>query len=310
MKEVLALIEKASNCDIKVLINGETGTGKELVSRTIHNNSIRRDNPFVPIDCSMLPETLAESELFGYEKGSFTGAAERKIGRFEMANTGTLFLDEIANLSSTIQIKLLRFLEDKNISRLGSKKNVELDVRIISASNINLSLGVKDKKFREDLYYRLNVFSIDLPPLRDRGEDVIQLANYFLKKFSNEQHKNITGISNESITALKNYNWPGNVRELRNIMERAVLLANNVILPENLGINKSGAEKEEFSELFSNDADDLTLHEISKKASGIAEKRLILKILEKAEYNKTKAAEILKVDYKTLYNKMKEYNIS
>lgn len=307
MKEVFELIDSASKSDIKVLVYGETGTGKELVARTIHTKSKRAENPFVAIDCSMLPETLAESELFGYEKGAFTGAAERKIGRFELANQGTLFLDEIGNLSSNIQMKLLRFLEDRNISRLGSKKNVEVDVRIISASNVNLENSVAKDKFRGDLYYRLNVFLIALPPLKDRSDDLILLADYFTKKFADEQHKNNIEISKEAISCLKKYHWPGNIRELRNVIERAVLLTNSVISPEHLAISNTQTNIGGLTEI--NFDENVSLHEISKKASGIAEKRLIMKVLKETDNNKTEASKILQIDYKTLYNKMKEYNI-
>jgi DNA-binding NtrC family response regulator len=303
MKSVFKMIEKAAKSNINTLILGESGTGKELVAHAIHYKSDRREFPIIAIDCATLPETLVESELFGYEKGAFTGAISRKIGKFELAEKGTLFLDEIGNLSLLTQQKLLRILEERKIERLGGKEPIKIDVRIISATNIDIEEAVKNKKFREDLYYRLNAFTIHLPPLRERKEDIPLLVKYFLDMFNKEQHKEVK-ISNSALDALISYNWPGNVRELKNVIERAVLLSEEEIkiedLPPNLQKNKT----------FISIDNDIGLLEIGKIAASNAERALLIKTLEECNWNKTKTARKLKIDYKTLYNKIKEYKIT
>ena len=234
MQKLYALLEKAISTDVSVLLRGESGTGKELAARIIHYNSLRKDKPFITVDCATLPETLVESEIFGYEKGAFTGAISRKLGKCELANEGTLFLDEVGNLSLDTQKKLLRMLQEREIVRLGSNKPIKIDVRIVTATNTNLEELIKKRVFREDLYYRLKEFSIVLPPLREREEDVLLLARLFLNEFNKEFNKKVKEISPEAMALLMRYSWPGNVRELKNVMRISVLLAKRYILPENL----------------------------------------------------------------------------
>ena len=235
MKKVEDLVLKVSPTDSTVLICGESGTGKELVARAIHRQSSRKDKPFVVVDCGSLVENLFESELFGHIKGSFTGATATKYGRFELANGGTLFFDEIGNISMNIQTKLLRVLQEREIAKVGSSQVIKVDVRIIAATNKDLQKGVKQGVFREDLFYRLSVVPITLPPLRERSDDISLLANHFLKKYNRKRKKNIRAISNKGMQALVKYDWPGNVRELENAIERAVVLAeNHVIGPSDL----------------------------------------------------------------------------
>jgi len=304
MKKTIELAEKAALTDIPVLLIGESGTGKELLSRFIHRKSKRAARPLIAIDCSVLPENLIEPELFGYEKGAFTGAAGRKLGRIELAEGGTLFLDEVGNLTSDIQKKLLRFLEEKTIERISGKDATKIDVRLIAASNIDLSAAVNEKKFREDLYSRLNVFIVSILPLRERSADIMQLAAYFSEKFAKDQRKKVPKISPETAKLLNNYAWPGNVRELRNVMERAVLLAQEEVFPEHLpsGLD-SGSNKDTPESGFG-------LLQVGKKASAEFERKYIIKILKDTNGNKTKAAKVLMIDYKTLFNKLKKYGIN
>ena len=235
MQEVFGLIEQVTNSKATVLIRGESGTGKDLVAHAIHFNSIRSDKAFVKVNCTALPDTLLESELFGHEKGSFTGADKRKIGRFEMANGGTIFLDEIGDFSLNLQVKLLRVMQFKEFERVGGHETIKANVRIVVATHKNLEQDIKEGLFREDLYYRINVFPIWIPPLRDRKDDVMLLADYFLEKYARENGKAITRISTPAINMLIRYHWPGNIRELENCMERAVLVCNeDVIRSEHL----------------------------------------------------------------------------
>ena len=320
MQKLYALLEKAISTDVSVLLRGESGTGKELAARIIHYNSLRKDKPFITVDCATLPETLVESEIFGYEKGAFTGAISRKLGKCELANEGTLFLDEVGNLSLDTQKKLLRMLQEREIVRLGSNKPIKIDVRIVTATNTNLEELIKKRVFREDLYYRLKEFSIVLPPLREREEDVLLLARLFLNEFNKEFNKKVKEISPEAMALLMRYSWPGNVRELKNIMRSAVLLSKKYILPENL------PQEIQFDEVLSErvpsskvvpdeesqekkDVIQESLKEIGKTAKKEVEKQAILRVLKEVNGNKSKAARLLKIDYKTLYNKIKKYNI-
>ena len=237
MEEILDIVRRVSTTDVTVLIQGESGTGKELIARAIHFNSSRKDKPFIPINCGAIPENLLESELFGHEKGAFTDAHAQKKGKFELAQNGTIFLDEIAELPLILQVKILRFLQDMKIERIGGREIIPLDIRVIAATNKNIQEEMKEGKFRDDLYYRLNVISILLPPLRDRGDDVIILANTFLKRLSRSMKSNIIGFSNEAISALINYDWPGNIRELENRVKRAIIMSKDqYIMPEDLDI--------------------------------------------------------------------------
>ncbi len=237
MQAVFALVQNVSRTDATVLITGESGTGKEMIARAIHHFSPRRDKKFVPINCGAIPDNLLESELFGHEKGAFTGAAATRKGKFELAGEGTIFLDEIGDLTAPLQVKLLRFLQDHVIERVGGNESFELDVRIVAATNRNLETEIAKENFREDLYYRLNVISIEIPPLRARGEDVDLLAQHFLKKFAAQYNKPTRGFAPHALKAIREHHWPGNVRELENKIRKAVILArHSVILPEDLAI--------------------------------------------------------------------------
>jgi two-component system response regulator AtoC len=291
MFEVYKTIAKVADTKSTVLLCGERGTGKELIARSIHYNSQRNIRPFIPVDCASLVETLIESELFGHIRGAFTGASSAKRGLFEEADGGTLFLDEVGNLSLSMQSKLLRFLQEHEIKRVGGTESVKLDVRVIAATNQPLEPLVKNGKFREDLFDRLNVVTITLPPLRERKEDIPSLANYFLQKFSEQNHKNISHISPEVLEMLTRYSWPGNVRELEHTLERAVILSPHpIILPEDLPRKMS--EEIRGSEILISERL-LPLREL--------ERRYVLKVLEETGGNKKKASEILGIDRATLY---------
>ncbi len=290
--QVYKTIAKVANTKSTVLLYGESGTGKELVARSIHYNSQRNSRPFVPVDCASLVETLLETELFGHVKGAFTGALFAKRGLFEEAEGGTLFLDELSNLSLSMQTRLLRFLQDHEIKRVGGTENIKLDVRIIAATNQVLETLVKEGKFREDLFYRLNVVSITLPPLRERRDDIPLLTNHFLHKFCEEHHKDISHVSPEALEILTQYAWPGNVRELENTIERAVILSSHpIILPGDLPQHILGAGGKKDLMLFPEKP--LSLKEV--------EKSYVLKVLQETKGNKKKAAEILGIDRTTLY---------
>ena len=306
IQEVSSLVQKVAQSTATVLLLGESGTGKELFARAIHQMSQRRGRPFVAINCAAIPETLLESELFGHEKGAFTGAVALKQGKFELAGGGTLFLDEIGELSPSVQAKLLRVLQDRRFERVGGTRSIEVDVRIIAATNADLAKVVREKRFREDLYFRLNVFPISIPPLRDRPEDIPPLVEHFIAKFSVGMRKAVKGISGEALKALMGYPWPGNVRELENFVERAVILNTSGTLELQdfaLGLSwERGLEEEPLSLVGS-------LHEVSERASQWAERRLIRKALVETKGNKSKAAELLQVSYKTLLTKIKEYGL-
>ncbi len=318
MQELFRLIRSVGPYEINVLLKGESGTGKELAARAIHTSSRRRNKPFVPIDCATLPDTLVESELFGYEKGAFTGADTFKMGRFETAEGGTIFLDEISNLTTHIQVKLLRVLQERRIERLGGQKSVKVDVRIIAATNKDLEEAMRKREFREDLYYRLSGFEITLPPLRNRGDDVILLARYFLNKFNKTINKDVKGLSDEALRIFMKYRWPGNVREMENTVKSSIILADDIIMPCHLpehiiknlenGVEDRPAEAVEFSN-HNGGLSRKSLKETRRHATEDAERHLIAKTLEETNWNKKKASEILKIDYKTLFNKIKKYNL-
>jgi DNA-binding NtrC family response regulator len=291
MFHVYKTIAKVADSKSTVLLYGERGTGKELIARSIHYNSLRNDRPFIPVDCASLVETLMESELFGHVRGAFTGAHSAKKGLFEEADGGTLFLDEVSNLNLSMQTKLLRFLQEHEIKRVGGTESIRVDVRVIAAANQPLEPLVKDGRFREDLYDRLNVVSITLPALRERKDDIPLLANHFLHKFSEENKKSISHISPEALEILFQYSWPGNVRELEHTIERAVILSiHPIILPEDLP-QKMFEEMKETKILPPEKL--LPLKEI--------EKRYVLQVLEETKGNKKKASEILGIDRTTLY---------
>ena len=309
IKKVLKQVQIIAQTNMTVVLQGESGTGKEIIANMIHQKSPRKDKPFVPIDCGAIPETLVESELFGYEKGAFTGAEDRKEGKFEQANGGTLFLDEITNFSDSIQMKFLRVLEERKLRHLGGRKDIKIDVRIIVASNINLFEAVQGGKFRNELFHRLNEFHISLPALRERKDDIPMLAKYFLDEATRELNKKVERISGEAMKFLLNYYWPGNVRELKNIIKRAVLLADsNMISPAHLSLNNTHLPKSH--EVRQDLEKDISLREMIKNATKEIERDFITQALAKVGGNKTKAAKILKIDRMTLYSKIKSFNLS
>ena len=299
MVQVYKTIAKIADTKSTALLYGESGTGKELVARSIHYNSLRNQRPFIPVDCASLVETLLETELFGHVRGAFTGAVSAKKGLFEEADGGTLFLDELANITLSMQTKLLRFLQDHEIKRVGGTESLKIDVRIIAATNQQLEPLVREGKFREDLFYRLNVVSITLPPLRERREDIPLLANHFVRKYTEEHKKSISHISPEALGILTQYSWPGNVRELENTIERAVILTvHPIILPEDL------------PQKLLDIVPDKRLDDLKKRYPFIpdrllslkdVEKNYVLKVLTETKGNKKKAAEILGIERATLY---------
>lgn len=301
IRKMFETISLVSPTDATVLILGESGTGKELVANAIHQNSLRKDNPFIKVNCAALPETLLESELFGHERGAFTGAVSRQQGRFRQAHTGSIFLDEIAEMTPSTQGKILRVLQEKEFEPLGSSQTVQVDVRIIAATNRHLEKEIEQGNFREDLYYRLNVISIEIPSLRERREDILLLADYFIKKYAEKNKKLMKGFTPRTIDLLLRHDWPGNVRELENAIERSVILSRNeLITPELLPVAIKSLEKENLSEL-SDDADKRSLKDV--------EKQLILQILHETGGNRTRAAEILGISRRTLQLKLKKYRV-
>ena len=310
IQQVTQQIRHVADSNFTILIQGETGTGKELVARAIHQLSGRRDKPFVPLNCGAVPETLIESELFGYEKGAFTGAARRKEGHFQLAEGGTLFLDEIVNLPFSTQAKLLRTLEECQVQVLGAERSLPVDVRVIAAANVPLDREVRAGRFRQDFYYRLSEFVIVVPPLRARTEDIIYLAERFLAEASMELRRPIRGISPEAVQVLLRYHWPGNVRELRNAIRRAVLLSSDLIepayllpLPPSSGVEAPPADVSAFSPA------QLSLKETARKAAAEAERWAIRQALRASGGNKSEAARSLRTDYKTLHLKMRRHGI-
>lgn len=309
IEHVIQQIRQVANSNFTILILGETGTGKELVARSIHQLSARRDKPFVALDCGAIPETLIESELFGYEKGAFTGADRRKEGHFRLAESGTLFLDEIVNLPFPTQAKLLRILEERQVQVLGAKGAVPVDVRIIAAANVPLDQEIRVGRFRQDLYYRLNEFVILVPPLRERRDDIVYLAKRFQTEASMELRRPVHGISEEAAQVLFRYHWPGNVRELRNVIRRAVLLSSDLVEPAHLVpilVSSSEPRPAEASAVL---PAQLSLKEIARVAVAEAERRAIRQALRATRGNQSEAARILGTDYKTLHLKIRRYDI-
>jgi two-component system nitrogen regulation response regulator GlnG len=292
---------------LTILVQGETGTGKELVARAIHHLSARRKKPFVAVDCGAIPDTLIESELFGYERGAFTGAHQRKDGQFRLAEGGSLFLDEIVNIPLTTQSKLLRALQERQAQPLGSLRPVRVDVRIIAASNVSLDREVREGRFRQDVYYRLNEFVISLPPLRER-DDILDLANEFLEEASIEFGRPCREICEAAAEALLNHNWPGNVRELRNVIRRGILVASDVIRVEHLSFLPVNAPPPPGRRAEAI-PDGSSLKEIAETAAADAEQHAIRQALARTKGNKSEAARVLRTDYKTLHIKMKLYGI-
>jgi DNA-binding NtrC family response regulator len=304
MQRVFETIKDVAMHDATVLILGESGTGKEMVARAIHYNSKRKDKPFIAVDCAALTPTLIESELFGHEKGSFTDATKEKTGKFELAHGGTLFLDEIGNLGLDTQVKILRTLQEREIEKVGGERTIKVDLRLISATNVDLKKALKDGKFREDLYYRLNVVPVEIPPLRERSEDIPLLANHFLAKYNQEFNKKIKGFSYDTMKYFTQYKWPGNVRELQNIIERLVVLGKeDVISPESLPLDIIMGGMENKTDFVREDATLLN-------AVDEFQKQRIINALEKVKWNSKKAAQILGIHYNTIRKNIKRLNIT
>ncbi len=313
MKSVLDDVDKIAQSNATVLIEGESGTGKELIAHRLHDESHRKNKPFIAVHCASLTDTLLLSELFGHEKGSFTGASDRKIGRFEKAHQGTLFLDEIGDISMDTQVKLLRILQEREFERVGGTKTIKVDVRLICATNKNLMQEVKDGRFREDLYYRLNVIYLKVPPLRDRMDDLDILIPAFIEDFAKQNGKGVQGMKPEAIEVMKKYNWPGNVRELRNIIERMIVLNQKALLDiedipqdikkfSNLEIENSSLIKVAGAVSFAQAAS--SNHQLED-----VEKEFIQRKLIEAKGNKSSAAKLLGISRRTLYRKIEEYNL-
>lgn len=309
VQDVIEQIREVADSNLRILIQGETGTGKELVARAIHQMSSRRDKPFVALDCGATPETLIEAELFGYEKGAFSGAHRRKNGYFHLAERGSLFFDEIANLPSTIQAKLIRVLQEHRVQRLGGRRAAAVDVRILAAYSAPLVDDIRVGRFRQDLYYRLREFVIILPPLRERPEDIPHLAERFLIETSVELRRPARGISDEAFELLRRYSWPGNVRELRNVIRQAVVLSSDLIQPTHLAGLFPERSRTPATSPDPTPPDGLSLKQIAETAAAEAESRAIRRTLQATRGKKSEAARLLKVDYKTLHLKMKRYRI-
>ncbi len=310
MQEVFTLINRVKDTRTNVLISGESGTGKELVARAIHNQGVRRDEPFIPINCGAIPENLVESELFGHKRGSFTGAIENKKGLFLDADGGTIFLDEVGELSLQAQVKLLRVIQDKKIKPIGDPTEYPVDVRILSATNKDLRQLVKESRFREDLFYRLNVIQIEMRPLRDRRDDILPLARHFLENYSAEFSKNIQNFSKEAMDLLKNYSYPGNIRELENIVERAVAIESTpVILPESLPKELTLVAADKGGRSYTLEDIRLTFNGVIDNLLATIEKGLIEDAIRACSGDRTKACGMLGIPMRSLRYRIKKYNI-
>lgn len=316
MMRIKDLIAQVANTDVTVFIQGESGVGKEIVAREIHRGSARKDKPFVKINCAALPSELLESELFGYERGAFTGAFRLKQGKFEIANYGTLFLDEIGDMAPVLQAKLLHVLQDSEYSRLGGKKNVIVDVRILAATNQKLEEAMREGRFREDLYYRLNVVNISIPPLRERREEIPLLCDHFLRKHNRKYNSSMLSVSPLVLQRMMEYDWPGNIRELENAMKRLVILGNEQLILDELTQKIESRRKTEkasiesqFAETVSEDSVGLNLKSMSRSLTSTAEREVILKALQQTQWNRKQAATMLNVSYKTLLNKIRKLEI-
>jgi DNA-binding NtrC family response regulator len=316
MVRIKELINQIANTDVTVFIQGESGVGKEIVAREIHRGSARKDKPFVKVNCAALPSELLESELFGYERGAFTGAFRLKQGKFELANYGTLFLDEIGDMAPALQAKLLHVLQDNEYSRLGGKKNVVVDVRILAATNQNLEQAMQEGRFREDLYYRLNVVNISIPPLRERREEIPLLCEHFLRKHNRKYNSSIPNVPPRVLEHMVAYDWPGNIRELENVMKRLVILGNEQQIIDELTQKIESRKKVErvsvdtpFAEAVSEETGSVSLKHMSRNLTSTAEKEVILRALQQTQWNRKQAAAMLNVSYKTLLNKIRKLDI-
>ncbi len=321
MREVRDILEQVADTDITVLIRGPSGTGKEVVARSLFQLSTRREKPFVKVNCAALPSELLESELFGFEKGAFTGAQKRKLGKFEYANGGTIFLDEISEMHPSLQAKLLQVLQDGEFSRLGGQGDVKVDTRILAATNRDLEQSVKDGTFREDLYYRLNVVTVSIPPLRERTDAIPLLSDYFLHRYGEQYGKDAKSLSKEAMDVFMEYAWPGNVRELENMVKRIVVLGSEMTVLDEIKNRKNpeddvvGSDESDPIDLGAigaeiADGNGIDLKAISKKAAQVAEKKVIERVLQQTRWNRKEAAERLRISYKALLYKMKENGLS
>ena len=321
MQEIYKMIGQVAPSDVTVLLRGESGTGKELIARAIYHHSLRSNQPFLPVNCAAIPDTLLESELFGHEKGAFTGATSRRIGKLEQCQGGTIFLDEIGDMSLSTQAKLLRVLQERSFERLGGMENIRVDIRFIVATNKDLEEAISNGRFREDLYYRLNVVSINIPPLRERKEDIPELVSYFLKKFNRELKKGTVGITPEAMEKITSYGWPGNVRQLDNVLKRAMVLCQGEWILEDQLLFEKGWEKREAEEESSKKNIegllDTLFEELSNSPSTLQdldmistlEKGMILRALQKTKGNQVQAALLLGINRSTLRGKMDRYHI-
>jgi len=310
MHKIKEVIDQVANTDVTVLIQGESGVGKEVVARSIHLNSFRRNKPFIKVNCAALPSELLESELFGYEKGAFTGAYRQKLGKFELANEGTIFLDEISEMSLSLQGKLLQVLQDREFSRLGGRNDVHVDVRVLVATNKNIEEAVKQGRFREDLFYRLNVVNITIPPLRERKEEIPIFVEYFLNKFSKKYNKTVPPLSDYIMEIFFKYHWPGNIRELENVIQRVVVLGGEKTIIDELIPSMKKSPLLESQKVILNRKHWPSLKEVHRQALIKAESELITKALEMTNWNRKKAAEVLNISYKALLYKIKECGLS
>jgi two-component system response regulator AtoC len=309
MQRIKEIIDQVANTDVTILIQGESGVGKEVVARSIHLNSNRKDKPFVKVNCAALPGELLESELFGYEKGAFTGAYRQKPGKFEIANGGIIFLDEIGDISPSLQAKLLQVLQDHEFSRIGGRKDVRVNVRVLAATNRNLEKAVGDGQFREDLYYRLNVVNVTIPPLRERKEEIRFFVQYFLNKFEAKYQKRVKTVPDALMEAFLRHDWLGNVRELENIIQRYVVLQNEEEILKELSSLAKETKVPEPKESGERKVGNASLKEVHRTAVRQAEKELIQRALQNTNWNRKKAADLLNISYKSLLNKIKESGI-
>ena len=319
MHEIYKTIGQVAESDTMILIQGESGTGKELVARAIHNHSRRKEKPFLAVNCAAIPESLLESELFGYEKGAFSGADSRKIGKFEQSSSGTLLLDEIGDMSLMTQSKILRVLQDQTFERLGGKETIKVDIRVIAATNQNLEIAVNEKRFREDLFHRLNVVPLSLPPLRERTEDIQELVEYFINRFKQEIASPVQGISPEVLRLFKSYSWAGNVRELENVLKKAFILCKSAVLTQEdfpfLKNLKPQSDLERFEKELSHlleipfQIKDQLKGGLYQKTIELVERHLIEKTLMETSYNQVRAAELLGINRITLRKRIKDFGL-
>jgi transcriptional regulator with PAS, ATPase and Fis domain len=314
MKKIKTIVDEIANTDISILIKGESGTGKEFVAQAIHLNSHRREKPFIKVNCAAIPMGLLESELFGFEKGAFTGAYLKKPGKFELANEGTILLNEIGEIDISIQAKLLQVLQDGTFSRLGGDGSIGVNSRVITTTKDHLEMSVREGRFREDLFFRINVMTLALPPLRDRTEQIIPLSQYFFDEYRTKYKKTLPLLSAKTISLFKEYHWPGNIRELENLIKRIVIFGDEEMVIKDLNHQKSDGEKdsEPFEDCLANSSkekDILNLKEVGRRAAEAAEREIIQTTLYETHWNRKEAAKLLRVSYKALLYKIQKYHL-